>query len=135
MIRDFFDNTPEWWGLIFVILFFSYCIYLVRRRVSYIFRSLPKYDGIYGRSVQIGTFHGIVSFILCGFNFAIISDYPPVKYIVEKDLFRISLFLFLWFFWILLTGLLIEKYLVKTDIEYRDWKKKYLERNNCEKIK
>jgi hypothetical protein len=108
-----------------VVLFFGFG-YLFRKKISYIWCPLQKYTGKInnGKAYYIMMPHLMGSFAICILFFSFLSDIKTINTLFENSVIRTSSFLLLWFICLFFTGLLIEKFLKKTDREYFEWKQK-----------
>ena len=107
-----------------VIIFFSIGV-LFRKKISYFFCPLPSYTGkIYkGKSHYLFLFHFFVSFGLSIGTYAILNNNETISKTFEDVSIRLLTILVIWIMFFYIVGLAIEQYLLKTDEEYKKWKK------------
>ena len=120
---DFTDKSKI--GFLFLSLIFLGILLVFRRLIKYPFCDLESYSGKYGRGISNYYFiiHMIVSLgltIACLFLF---SDNRAVNDFFQNTVFRFGAIFLIWMLWALGIGYLIELYLEKTDVEYKQWKK------------
>ena len=107
-----------------LILFFAIAI-LFRRIISYLFCPLENYRGnIYnGKSTYLFLSHFFISLGLSVGIYALLSINDRASAIFEDVRWRLLTILGFWIMFFYIVGLAIEMYLLKTDGEYRNWKK------------
>lgn len=112
------------------VIFFLCFGFLFGKTFSYIFCPLSKYKGNIGRgkSLYFIIIHAILSIPLCILSFSFLYNFKAINALFDNDIIRISSFLLLWLVWLFVVGLLIEKFLVNTDEEYKSWKEEYLKK-------
>ena len=107
-----------------LILFFAIAI-LFRRIISYLFCPLENYRGkIYnGKSTYLFLSHFFISLGLSVGIYALLSINDRASALFEDVRWRLLTILGFWIMFFYIVGLAIEMYLLKTDGEYRNWKK------------
>ena len=107
-----------------VIIFFFIAI-LFRKKISYLFCSLPNYAGKInkGKSHYLFLFHFFISFGLSMGAYAILNDVEILSKTFEDVSIRLLAIIGIWIIFFYIVGLAIEFYLLRTDEEYKNWKK------------
>ena len=122
---DFMEHREVKFALAaLVIIFFSIGV-LFRKRISYFFCPLSNYTGkIYkGKSHYLFLLHFFISFGLCIGSYAILNKNERISAMFEDVGIRLLTILGIWIMFFYIVGLSIELYLLKTDEDYRNWKK------------
>ncbi len=109
---------------VLVLIFFLFGI-LFRKKITYLFCPLPRYTGKInkGKSLYLFFFHFFISFGLAILCYFAINESERISIEMEDFTVRILTILTCWVLFFFITGLSIEWYMLKTDQEYRDWKK------------
>lgn len=98
--------------------------YFFKSTLPYIFCPLEKYKGQIGKGKTNNflTLHLVLSLALSVTSFLIIANFEIVQYNFQNYLIRIFSFLIIWIISFLISGILIENFLTRTDKEYKAWK-------------
>ena len=107
-----------------VIIFFFIGV-LFRKKVSYFFCPLPNYRGKIdkGKSHYLFLFHFFVSFGLSIGSYASLDNNETISKAFDDVSIRLLTILAIWIMFFFIVGLAIELYLLRTDEEYKKWKR------------
>jgi len=108
--------------LVIIFVFFGV---LFRKSISYFLCPLPRYTGKIGKgkSHNLGVFHFFISFGLSIGSYAILNKNERISAMFEDTGIRLLTILGIWIIFFYIVGLAVELYLLRTDEEYRNWKK------------
>lgn len=119
------SSTHEYFISVVIILLMLF-VYIFRKWISYLWCPLEKYEGHnYGKSHYLFMFHIIFTAFIAISLFIKISRISFIDPYFENHHFvRIASFVCIYLFFFLVIGFGIDQYLIRTDLEFKQWKKK-----------
>lgn len=107
-----------------LVLVFFILGFLFRKTITYINCPLPKYKGVIGKGKtnNLIILHLLISFGLTLVLFTLLRECWLTTPLFEDTAIRLLSISGLWVIFFYITGLCIERYLVVTDKEYKNWK-------------
>ncbi len=95
--------------------------YIISKVIAYFYCPLDR-----GKTSLLLLLHFVISLAFAVVFFLLLEKGIPINLSFYDQINAIGVFLLFWFIGILLIGLIIERILTATDVDYKAWKKEYL---------
>ena len=118
------NHTEVKFGLSALVAIFFILILFFRKKIGYFFCPLPEYEGkvFKGKSHYLFLIHFFLSFVISLIIYGIINDYKKLNELFDDVIIRILSIFGIWVVSFYFIGILIEGYLLKTDLKYKKWR-------------